>query len=314
MESLQGIKSRLKAIKNVGQITKAMEVVAATKMRKAQESALNTRPYAFEALHLLERLMRSSEAKIPLTEKRLVERTAVVVVASDKGLAGSFNSQIFRLADNFFARDEYKDQSNHEYLLISVGKKADVYAHKKKYQLVKTFQDFGDVTGIEEVKPLSDLLFEGFTAKKWDRVVVISTNFRSALRQDPLVRQILPVDFNKIKETVKEIIPETGRYAEVGRGHASSPLAGGETDYIFEPSPQEVFNSLIPHLIEMQFFHIFLEAKASEHSARRVAMKTASDNATELSQDLTLLYNKARQVGITGEIMEITSTITTLEK
>lgn len=312
MESLQSLKSRLKAVGNVGQITKAMEVVSATKMRKAQETALNSRPYAFTALGLLERVAKHSKLASLYAEKRPVKKTLVVVIASDKGLAGSFNSQVFKLADNFFARDEFAGNGSHEYLIAGVGKKAIQYASKQKYQTAESFKDFGDVTEPAEVMPMADFAAKGYVDKKWDRIIVISTNFKSALKQEPLARQILPVDFEKIRETVKEIIPETGRFSELGRNHNQGDK-DNEIDYIFEPSPERVFESLIPHLVEMQVYHIFLEAKASEHSARRVAMKTASDNAIELVDSLTLEYNKARQVGITGEILEITSTITTLQ-
>jgi len=312
MESLQGLKSRLKAVKNVGQITKAMEVVAATKMRKAQESALNSRPYAFEALFLLERLIRSMAGLISVNT-RLIKKTLVVVIASDKGLAGSFNSQVFRLADSFFAKDEYLVNKEHEYGIVAVGKKAIGYAGKKKFRTIKIFEDFGDVATLDKVYPMTEFISESFEQGDWDRIVIISTNFRSALKQEPLIQQVYPFDFNKIRETVKEIIPETGKFSHI-KNTLSHTWDDKEIDYIFEPSVLEVFESLIPHLIEMQVYHIFLEAKASEHSARRVAMKTASDNAIELTDDLTIIYNKARQVGITAEIMEITSTMTTLEK
>lgn len=312
MESLQGLKSRLKAVKNVGQITKAMEVVAATKMRKAQENALNSRPYAFEALYLLERLVHSTKLIIPETLSRPIKKTLVVVIASDKGLAGSFNSQIFRLADNFFKTDENATVLDHQYGLVCVGKKAVSYASKKKIPTIKIFEDFGDLTTLEEIVPMTTFISEVFTKGQWDRVVVISTNFRSALRQEPLIRQIFPVDFSKIRETVKEIIPTTGKFSQLKNSNGNR-VEDKEIDYIFEPSPEEVLQSLIPHLIEMQVYHIFLEAKASEHSARRMAMKTASDNAIDLQDNLTIVYNKARQVGITAEIMEITSTMTTLE-
>lgn len=312
MESLQGLKNRLKAVKNVGQITKAMEVVAATKMRKAQESALNSRPYAFGALYLLERLIHNTTEKISLMTPRKIKNTLVIVMASDRGLAGSFNSQVFRLADNFFLNDSYRDNKEHQYKLVCIGKKAISYGNKKNYSVLDTFADFGDITSFNEIKPISDLVFESYQKKKVDRVVFISTNFHSALKQEPLTRQIFPLDFKKIRETVTEIIPQTGKFSELKK-EAETNWTDKEIDYIFEPSREFVFSALIPHLVEMQIYHIFLEAKASEHSARRTAMKTASDNASELTDELTINFNKARQVSITGELMEITSTMMTLE-
>lgn len=311
MASLQEIKTRLKAVKNVGQITKAMEVVSATKMRRAQETALNSRPYAFEALKLLRRLSLVVGGYLPLSEVREIKNTLVVVIASDKGLAGSFNAQIFKTADSFFANDALRDQPKHHYSLVVVGKKAIAYGAKKKYPIVNQQTDFGDITKPEEVDELVSFLVAGYQENKWDRVVTISTHFRTALKQEALTRQILPIDPERILETVQAIVPEEGRYSGVGKGGEENN--NEFLEYIFEPSAGEVLSALVPHLVEMQVYHLFLEAKASEHSARRVAMKTASDNATELSDELTLSYNKVRQVGITNELMEITGTMATLE-
>jgi len=324
MESLQTTKTRLKAVKNVGQITKAMEVVAATKMRRAQEAALNTRPYAYEALKLLGRVLAAylpaqaglrrqvAPLSLPMTVARPVKKTLVLIVASDRGLAGSFNGQIFKLADQFFTRDELAGREGHEYLIVSVGKKAAAYSAKKPFKTVRTFDNAMDVTELGQIAELSEFLTDGFLKKDWDRVVTISTHFRTALKQEPLLRQILPLDLAKIKETIKEIVPERGRYSgeKVEMNGKEETRA---TDYILEPSPRELLENLMAHLAGMQIYHLFLEVKASEHSARRVAMKTASDNATELGDALTLEYNKARQVGITRELAEITTTIMTLE-
>lgn len=307
MDSLQGLKSRLRAVRNIGQITKAMEVVAATKMRKAQQVALNSRPYAFEALALLRRVSRASESgsAIPLAENRPVKTTLVVIVSSDRGLAGSFNSQVFRATDAFLAGDTQSGQPRHKHLFVAVGKKSGAYADKKALETIEKFQDWGDHAEPEEVEPLTQLAVEGFFRQKWDRVLTISTHFRTTLKQETLIRQILPVDFEKIRETIREIVPEHGRWANINNGVAGN---NNETEYIFEPSPAEALNALIPHLVKMQFYHLMLEANASEHSARMVAMKNASDNADELSGKLNLEYNKARQTGITKEIIEITST------
>jgi F-type H+-transporting ATPase subunit gamma len=318
MESLQTTKTRLKAVKNVGQITKAMEVVAATKMRRAQEAALNSRPYAYEALKLLDRVLGQKTDLLPLAVGRPIRKTLVLVVASDRGLAGSFNSQVFKLADQFLARDGQAG-AEHEYLLAAVGKKAQNFAAKKPYRLVRSFDNALDITDPTAVTGIAEFLTGGFLDLSWDRVVTVSTHFRTALKQEALIRQLLPLSVDKIRETIREIVPEHGRFAEEkielgGQGNSKSAHSGAEEiDYIFEPSPLEVLNELMPHLIGMQIYHLFLEAKASEHSARRVAMKTASDNANELTDTLSLEYNKARQVGITRELSEITTTIMTLE-
>src|SRR3990167_6747168 len=159
-ESLQNIKSRLGAVKNIGQITKAMEVVSATKMRKSQEAALGSRPYAFFALELLEKFLKAGDLKkinIPLSASREIKKTLVVVVASDRGLAVSFNSQVFRAADALLAKDNFSLQLAHEFVLAAVGKKAENYVLKNKWNLCGKFHGFGDFIETEAVPPLAEL-------------------------------------------------------------------------------------------------------------------------------------------------------------
>ncbi len=313
MESPQHIKSRLKSVKNIGQITKAMEVVSATKMRKAQEVALKSRAYAFKALELLETLVASAKtdeekvnplAMVPLAQQREVKNTLIVVVASDKGLAGAFNTQVLRVADAFLANEKGEMKA------IAIGKRAIPYVTKKNMQVIESFTGYGDHATTEEIAPLSDLIVQGFLEGKWDKVVTVSMHFRSTLKQQPLVRQILPLEVEKIRETVKEIVPEQGRYAQTSND--GMKIRNNSTEFILEPSPAELLSSLIPHLITMQLYHLILEANASEHSARMVAMKTASDNAKDLAEGLLLEFNKARQAHITKEIIEITSTMNAL--
>ena len=315
MESPQHIKSRLKSVKNIGQITKAMEVVSATKMRKAQEVALRSRPYAFKALELLETLarvtqndeLRMKNVELPLAEKREIKKTLLVVVTSDKGLAGAFNTQVFRQVEQFLAQEGAASEIH----VVPVGKRAVSYFTRRNAKIVESFTGFGDYAMPEEIEPLGNLLVEGFLKGDWDRVVTISTHFRTTLKQTPLSRQLLPVDVEKIGETVAEIVPEKGRYAELAKSEIRNTKS--ETEFILEPSPEETLNQLVPHLVTMQVYHVVLEANASEHSARMVAMKTASDNASDLADGLTLEFNKARQAGITKEIIEITSTMNALQ-
>ncbi len=302
MESLQSTKSRLRAVKNVGQITKAMEVVAATKMRRAQETALNSRAYAFEAMRLLEKLSKNSGVSNVLTDNRPVKKTLLVIVASDKGLTGAFNTQVFRTTDKLINSGEF---TNENLTVIAIGKKSTAYALRKRLNLNTSFFEVGDYVEPEEVEPISKLIVGGFVKGEWDKVITVSTHFQTALRQETLSRQILPVDFEKIRETIKELVPEHGRYADFKNGNGENHE---EIEYIFEPTPESAINQLLPHLVKMQIYHLILEANASEHSARRVAMKTASDNAEDLAKNLTMEYNKVRQATITRELIEITST------
>lgn len=306
MESLQVTKTRRKAVQNVGQITKAMEVVAATKMRRAQEVALNSRPYAFEAIHLLEKLSKNAPIETPLTINRPVKKTLVVIIASDKGLTGAFNTQVLRATDRLLESENF---TNDNLVIAAVGKKTAAYAAKKKLNIAGSFFGVGDFIKPAEVDPIAKFLIDGFKEGEWDKVISISTHFRTALKQETLTRQILPVDFQKIRETINEIVPERGRYSDIIDNQNNNQ---NETEYIFEPDPSTAIDFLIPYLVKLQIYHLTLEANASEHSARRVAMKTASDNAEELADKLTLEYNKARQSSITRELIEITSTQTAL--
>jgi F-type H+-transporting ATPase subunit gamma len=307
MDSLQSIKSRLYAVKNIRQIAKAMEMVAAVKMRKSQEIALRTRPYAFKALELLGKLSFFAPLETELTKKRQIKKNLIIVISSDRGLAGSFNTQVFRRVEQFVAADKYFGEAEQQTFFATVGKKAEKFILEKNWPLIKSFSGFSDFIDFAQVKPLTNFLIDGFKKEQWDRVTMISMHFRTALLQEPRVRQILPVDFEKIKETVKEIAPEYGKYADLKYPFPST-LYPVNVDYLFEPSPKETLETLIPHLVEMQVYHLVLEANASEHSARRAAMKAACDNADNLSKVLTIQYNKARQASITKEVVEITAT------
>lgn len=308
MESLQIIKSRRKAVKNIGQITKAMEVVSATKMRRAQEAALSSRPYAYKVLELLARLGKETPVQTIYNTPRPIKTTLVLVIASDRGLAGSFNTQIVKTVEMFLRNDQETRNNNQALVLAGIGKKIFSYLDKKSHRVVNRFAGFGDYTAPKELDTLIEFVISGFLKGEWDRVVTISMHFRTTLKQDVLTREILPIDIEKIHESIREIIPEHGRYADESKWQIANGKSPNETEYIYEPSPKEALEALFPHLLKMQIYHLMLEANASEHSARMVAMKNATDNAEELSGELALIYNKARQAGITKELIEITST------
>jgi len=316
MESPQNIKKRLKSVHNINQITKAMELVSATKMRKSQQIALDSRPYAFAALELLANVSvlesagwRIEKWKIPLFEaRRNIKRVLFVLVASDKGLAGAFNSSVFKKFE-LHAKIEKEQWKKEEKLYVAVGEKSFNYLTKKGFNVVNKFIEVGDYTTPEQIKPLSDFLIKGYLNKYFDRVIIVSTHFRSALKQEPHVRRILPIDFDHIADTIKEIIPERGKFADLIKEHSINfvPDKSKLKEYTIEPSPEKVLEKLAEHLFFIQVYHLILEANASEHSARRFAMKIASDNAAELGDALNLQYNKSRQSAITKEISEITA-------
>ncbi|MSU54286.1 MAG: ATP synthase F1 subunit gamma [Candidatus Staskawiczbacteria bacterium] len=301
MENVQDLKKRLKSIGNINKITKAMELVAATKMRRAQEIALASRPYAFAALDLLANVSLLNTDLPELLKARKVEKTLFVLVASDKGLAGAFNSSVFKKFESVYKTS--KDQA----VFVTVGEKAFNYVSKKRLTVIKKFTNVGDFTTTEQVQPLADFLVAGYLAGDFDKVTVFSTHFRSALKQESLTREVLPITFESLQQTVKDIIPDKGKFADLIKEQQINfvPSKDVINEYLVEPSAKEVLADLAKHLFFMQMYHLILEANASEHAARRMAMKTASDNAGELKQALNLQYNKVRQSAITNQIIEI---------
>lgn len=297
-------------MRNIGQITKAMEVVSATRMRKAQGRALDSRPYAFAALTALSDLLAYAPEHLlersALVSPRPVRNILLVLVASDRGLAGSFNAGIMRSADTYISQLE-KSETRFPIKLMLVGKKLSGWASRSGREVVNMFTNFGDYATPEEIAPLGEMIVDGYISGAWDKVVVISTHFKTTLAQFTVTREVLPMHIDGVRETVREVVPEHGRFSELRNKVINGNDKEKLTEYIFEPSPGAVLDSLLPHLLNMQLLHLVLEAGASEHSARMVAMKNASTNAEELSEELSLEYNKARQAAITKEMIEITS-------
>ena len=314
MESPQNIKKRLKSVNNIGQITKAMELVSATKMRKSQQIALDSRPYAFAALDFLATISSLEDQKMPplFEVRKSIKKVLFVLVSSDKGLAGAFNSSVFKKFEKHIKED--KKHENEEKVFAAVGEKAYNYLLKKfstvdQSTVLRKFVEAGDYTTPEQVRPLFDFLIKGYLNKDFDRVIIVSTHFRSALKQEPHVRRVLPIDYSHIADTIKQIIPERGKFADLIKEHNITFTLDKNKlkEYTIEPEPEKVLEKLAEHLFFMQIYHLILEANASEHSARRMAMKTASDNASDLGNKLNLQYNKSRQARITTEISEISA-------
>ena len=309
MSSTKSIKQRIKSVKNTSQITKAMEVVSATKMRKSQGFALSARPYASASLEMLKNLLSRSPTLPPLLASRTVNNSVLLVVTSDKGLAGAFNSNCIKKAEAWVKE---KKQKKEPYALVTVGKKARDYFERRKEPIQESFWGFGDYSSLEDTLPVAKTIMDGFSLESWDEVWAVYTNFRTTLVQEAVLKKLLPVTKEGIEEAVVSILPERGKYASDKRQAISDKLYTYE--YKFEPSPAEILNELVPQLIRMHVHHIILESNASEHSARMVAMKSASDNAKDLISKLTLDFNKSRQAGITRELTEITAGKEALEQ
>ncbi|MBI2639388.1 MAG: ATP synthase F1 subunit gamma [Candidatus Sungbacteria bacterium] len=302
MASLKDIKRRIRSVKNTSQITKAMEVVSATKMRRSQGIALSGRPYALAALDILKNVTARISEKPAILQQREVKNTLVLVITSDKGLAGAFNSNVLRLYERWL-----KENRENKASVVTVGKKARDYFLTRGVKTVSAFTGFGDYVSRSETEPLAEFLLHGYMIHDWDRVLLFYTNFRSTLKQEAKMIEVLPVNPGKIEETIRGITPEYGLYASGVNSKFKIQNSKFVYEYKFEPSPKEVLEKLLPTLFKIQLHHIILESNASEHSARMVAMKNASENAKELIGELTIEYNKSRQANITRELTEITA-------
>ncbi len=276
------IRRRIKSVKNTAQITKAMQMVAASKMRKAQQLALDGRPYATLLNRISAALNEVSLAeKHPLLEQREVKKELVILISTDKGLCGALNTNLLREAAKF---DPEKT------VFITAGRKGAQWAVRSKRNVLADFT-LKDTPSFLDTKAISKLAIEKFLDGSVDKVSVLVTRFVNTLTQEPIVFPILPVTAGPANEKVIEQIQEKG----------------GVSDVIFEPNADAVLDALLPYYAHFAVFRAVVEARAAEHSARMVAMKSATDNAKQLIKDLTLEYNKVRQAAITTELLEITT-------
>lgn len=298
MANLKSIKSKILSYKKTGTVTHAMEAVSAVKMRKGQERALSGRSYAAAALSILERLSSTSDlSKHPLMQDRR-GHTALIVVTSDKGLAGSLNSGVIRKAEQELrARGLQKG----EVLIFALGKRGGEYFRSRGYEGVSMRTNVSDNVSESEILELTQHILQ---KQEITRVLVVYQNFISTFEQAPTVRQIVPISPEAMHEIVEGIRPVRGKYSPQIEVKPQSPAS-----YTVEPDADSVLAVLLPKLINIAIFHALLENKASEHSARMVAMKSATDKAKDMAKGLTRTYNKVRQAAITREVSEITSGI-----
>lgn len=312
MSNSKEIQRRIKSINNTGKITRAMEMVSAAKMRRATESVLKIRPYAKSAWNVLTNLARSFDKhESKLLEVREVEKVLVIAITSNRGLCGSFNSQIMRkikdqiknpesLKVNRIGKKKIEAKNSDKELkvdFVTIGRKGENLVTKLGKEIIASFPDLTYLPGIEAVRPLSNLVIEEYKEENYDKVVIAYTDYVSVVKQEPKIRQILPI--SKI-DLEKQIIEMDNLADEYG-------LDEPKFEYKVEPSPDEVLNHIFPRLIEMQIYHSILESNASKESARMIAMRNATDAAKEMGEDLTLAYNQIRQMKITQEIAEISA-------
>ncbi|MEX0916497.1 MAG: ATP synthase F1 subunit gamma [Candidatus Spechtbacterales bacterium] len=309
--STKEIKRRQRSIGNTQKVTRAMEMVSAAKMRKSQLRALAARPYAQHVVTILERLaaVRDDEKEAvkealrtnPYFASQKGTTTLLVLIASDKGLIGGLNASLIAHAKREIARIREMGQ---EVEAIAVGAKSATALRKLGVTVVEEFVGVGDYVDLAEITPVTEAIMEHYRADHITRVVALYAEFLSTLKQQPATRQILPASPSQLEGLIEEAIPEEGRFS--GTRYASREETQN-VSYIFEPSPAQLLDELVPYLISITSYHIILEANASEHSARMIAMRNASTNAERLLEELTLSYNKARQAAITREISEVSS-------
>ncbi|MCX5991168.1 MAG: ATP synthase F1 subunit gamma [Chloroflexi bacterium] len=276
MANIRLIRRRIRSVQSTAKITKAMEMVATSKMRKAQDRDLAGRPYAEKIQQVLADLVAQQGGRIhPLLERREVKKIEIIHITPDRGLCGGLNANMNRSTASFIL--EHVSPS----VMITVGRKGRDYMLRYGREVRAEFTGIGDRPSLVDTLPMSRIVIDDYSNRFADVVYLAYTRFVSTMTQRPVLQQLLPVEPAKRER-------------------------GGEAEYIYEPGRKSVLAELLPRFVEMQVYHAILESIASEQSARMVAMRNATDNANELVQDLTLVYNKARQEMITKELLDIT--------
>lgn len=286
------VKKRIRSVKNISQITRALEAVSASRVRKSQARVLASRAFAEKAWEILLNVQSTSTKGIPLhpllTARPEIKQVMIVLITSDRGLAGAFNSNIIRVAQRFALR------MGKPVKWVTIGKKGRDSLIRTGANVIAEFSAFGADPTVADIAPAARLAIDEFLSGNVDDVFIAYTDFVNTLTQRPVVLSWLPLlpfstEDNVLKESLKDI-PE---------------VSSTKSDYEYEPDATAILDEIVPRFTELQLYQALLESQASEHSARMVAMRNASDNATQLIGDLTLVYNKARQAAITAEILDI---------
>jgi F-type H+-transporting ATPase subunit gamma len=287
LPSLRDVKRRIASVENTKKITKAQEIVAATKVRKAQQKVQGARPYAEKMLEVLQTTAeRASEYRHPWLEQREVKQALLILITSDRGLAGGLNVNTIRAANRFM-----NDRYPRDWKVVTIGRKGREFMTRFQRELVGEVTGIPDLPGEKETLAATRVAIDEFNEGRVDAVTLAYSKAVSTMKQEPQVRVLIPV----------EIPGREGEREQGDRQRDDNP--GG--DYIYEPDPEGVLDALLPRYVETQVYQALLENQASEHSARMIAMRNATENAGDLIEDLTLTMNKVRQTTITTELMEI---------
>ena len=279
MPNLKEIKSRITSVKSTIQITSAMKMVSAAKLKKAQDAIIQLRPYSNKLTEIMSSVSSASEdsSQNKYSEVRDVNKILLVPITSNRGLCGGFNANIIKTTIEI----EKELNSKSELTILSIGKKSSEFFKKNKYNVHSTHDDVFQDVNYEDVSKIAEMILNDFANEKFDKVILVYNQFKNAATQIVMQEDFLPLNKTQSENSQEAV------------------------DYIYEPGKDEILNELIPKSLKTQLFKAILDSNASEHGARMTAMHKATDNATELKNELTLSYNKARQAAITGEILEI---------
>ncbi len=307
MANLKAIRDRINSVKNTRKITEAMRLVAAAKVRRAQEQVTSTRPFAdclAQVLYGLQSRLRFEDVDLPLLKQREPRSVALLVVSADRGLCGSYNSNIIKLAQR---RTREIEAEGLDYKYVLVGRKATQFFKRRNAPIDATYTDLEQIPTSGEASEIGDELLSLFLSETVDRVELIYTKFVSLVSSRPVIQTLLPLSPQGLETSDDEIFRLTtrGGQFEVEREQVSTPVRSFPRDMIFEQDPTQILNALLPLYLNNQLLRALQEAAASELASRMTAMNNASDNASELIDNLTITYNKARQAAITQEIAEV---------
>lgn len=307
MANLKTIRDRIKSVKNTKKITEAMRLVAAAKVRRAQEQVTATRPFAdrlAEVLYGLAERLQFENLDLPLLKKREVRTVGLLVVSGDRGLCGGYNGNIIRYAEN---RAKELKAEGVEYKFILVGRKATQYFQRREQPIDATYTNLEQIPTAPEAAMIADELLSLFLSGTVDRIELVYTKFVSLISSRPVIQTLLPLDPQGLETPDDEIFRLTSQGGEfkVSREKVASPTKSLPRDMIFEQDPAQILEALLPLYLNNQLLRALQESAASELAARMTAMNNASENASDLIGSLTLTYNKARQAAITQEILEV---------
>ncbi|MBD2167614.1 F0F1 ATP synthase subunit gamma [Calothrix membranacea FACHB-236] len=307
MPNLKAIRDRIQSVKNTKKITEAMRLVAAARVRRAQEQVLATRPFAdklAQVLYGLQTRLRFEEANLPLLKKREVKTVGLLVIAGDRGLCGGYNSNVIRRAENR-AKELQAEGINYKFVLV--GRKSIQYFQRRDQPIDATYSGLEQIPTAAEATKIADELLSLFLSESVDRIELIYTRFVSLVSSRPVVQTLLPLDPQGLEAADDEIFRLTtrGGQFEVERQKVTTEARPFPRDMIFEQDPVQILDSLLPLYLGNQLLRALQESAASELAARMTAMNNASDNAGELIKTLSLSYNKARQAAITQELLEV---------